>query len=261
MRPEYFQRDKELSTKMMMSGRRVFSAGKLLEWTAAAFWPSSCVLCGASGEEPFSDLCSACAADLPLNATCCSRCAEPLLMEAAREFVCGACIRRTPRFDRAVCAFTYAYPVDQLVRALKYRNAVSYARVLGDLLAARLLCEPRLLPQIIIPVPLAHARFRERGYNQAIEVARRLEKRLSIPMHTGAVVRTRETAEQAGLDQKQRRKNIRGAFELVEKLSAKTIAVVDDVMTTGSTANELARVLKRGGARRIEIWAVARAAK
>jgi ComF family protein len=237
------------------------ATSRLLEWAAGTLWPSTCVLCGGRGNGAFTDLCRECAEDLPLNATCCYQCAEPLSADIERELLCGACIQRKPRFDRTICAFTYAYPVDQLVRALKYRSAVSYAPVLGDLLADRLLREPQLRAQIIIPVPLALARFRGRGYNQALEVGRRLEKRLRIPMQTSAVVRRRETAEQAGLDRKQRRKNIRGAFELAEAIIAKDIAIVDDVVTTGSTANELARVLKRGGARRVEIWAVARAAK
>ena len=246
---------------METAGRRENATSKLLEWAAGTLWPSSCVLCGARGNGALTDLCRECAEDLPLNGTCCRQCAEPLSTDADRQLLCGACIQRKPRFDRTICAFIYAYPADQLVRALKYRNAVSYARVLGDLLADRLLREGELRAQIIIPVPLALARFRERGYNQALEIGRRLEKRLRIPKHTGAVVRRRETAEQAGLDRKQRRKNIRGAFELVEAIAARDIAVVDDVVTTGSTANELARLLKRGGARRVEIWAVARAAK
>ncbi|MFL6550839.1 MAG: ComF family protein [Povalibacter sp.] len=144
---------------------------------------------------------------------------------------------------------------------MKYRNAVAYARVLGDLLATQIAKRCNDLPDFIVPVPLADQRFRTRGYNQALEIGQRLERRLGIPMITDAATRTRETSEQAGLDQKARRRNIRGAFAIARKLTAANIAIVDDVITTGSTANELARVLKRAGAKRVQIWAVARAGR
>jgi ComF family protein len=117
------------------------------------------------------------------------------------------------------------------------------------------------LPELLVPVPLAPRRFRERGYNQAIELGRYVEKRLRIALRADLVMRVRETREQAALDKRERRKTIRGAFEVVRALPATHIAIVDDVMTTGSTVNELARVLKKAGARRVEVWAVARAGR
>lgn len=227
----------------------------------AMVWPPTCVLCGGRGEKPTRDLCSACAADLPANDAACSVCAEPLAAQGV-DLLCGSCLKRAPRFDVACCAFRYAYPVDYLIRRLKYQGAIAQSRVLGELLAFHLRkarSEP--LPELLIPVPLAQKRFQARGYNQAVELGRHLERRLCIPMRSDLVERTRETAEQAGLGQKERRRNIRGAFALTAPLRAKHVAIVDDVITTGSTANELARVLKRAGARRIEVWAVARAGR
>ena len=245
---------------MEISGRRwTEHAQTFLEGALAAFWPPTCILCGCAGRAPAVDLCADCEADLICNEPSCSICAEPLM--AATTAQCGACIKRKPRFDHVICAFRYAYPLDHLIRGLKYRNAVSYARVLGDLLATRVRREDEKLPELMIPVPLATGRFQERGYNQALELGRRLERQLRVPMRTDVIVRTRETPEQAGLDQKRRRKNIRGAFEAVSTFAARHIAIVDDVVTTGSTANEVAKVLKRAGARRVEVWAVARAAK
>jgi len=152
--------------------------------------------------------------------------------------------------------------VDHLVRALKYQGAIAQARVLGHLLAARLLHERvEDWPGLMIPVPLAHRRFCTRGYNQALELGRYLEQRLRIPLRTDLIVRTRETTEQAGLSRQERRRNIRGAFALSQELPARQVAIIDDVITTGSTVGELARVLKRAGARRVEVWAVARAAR
>jgi ComF family protein len=244
----------EISSRRWTKHARAFLDGAL-----ATFWPPTCVLCGCGGRSPALDLCAECEADLIGNEPSCSICAEPLM--AATTAQCGACIKRKPRFDRAICAFRYGYPLDHLIRGLKYRNAVSYARVLGDLLAMRIQHQHERLPELIIPVPLATGRFRERGFNQALELGRQLEKQLRLPMRTDVIVRTRETPEQAGLDQKRRRKNIRGAFQVVGTLAARHIALVDDVVTTGSTANEVAKVLKRAGARRVEVWAVARAAK
>lgn len=227
------------------------------------FWPSTCILCGNAGA-PGSDLCDNCNADLPVNAPACSVCAEPLAAIDCNpsHLMCGACLMRSPRFDLALCAFRYAYPLDHLVRALKYRNSVAPARVLGEALARRVQLErAHPLPSALIPVPLAQERFRERGYNQAIELTRWLSRRLGVRMRADCVVRQRETAEQAGLSRKDRRKNIRGAFSVVRAVDDTHVAIVDDVITTGSTANELARVLKKSGVKRVEVWAVARAGR
>lgn len=225
------------------------------EWTA-----STCVLCSARGASPALDLCADCRADLPVNDCACSRCAEPLASDT-RPLVCGACLRRPPRFDSVLCALRYGYPVDHMVQRLKYAGAVAYGRVLGELLAARVSDQAPSLPDCIIPMPLAHLRFRSRGYNQAIEIAAVLERRLAVRMRTDLVERVRDTREQTELDRLQRRRNVRGAFAMRSRLPGRHIVIVDDVVTTGSTVNELAGVLKRAGARRVEVWAVARAGR
>jgi ComF family protein len=171
-------------------------------------------------------------------------------------------LRRPPHFDLAFCPWQYAYPVDHLVRGLKYRGAVACGRVLGELMARRIqLSRSDRMPEALLPVPLAPQRFRVRGYNQAIELARWIGRRLDIPLQADVAVRTRETQEQAGLDAKGRRRNIRGAFALGAPLQFRHVAIVDDVITTGSTTNELARMLKRAGAKHVEVWAAARAGK
>ncbi len=225
-------------------------------------WPPVCVLCGGPGRKPALDLCAACEADLPLNSPACSICAQRLAPADAdhSSLLCGECIRRAPRFDSACCAFRYRYPVSHLIRAFKYQRAVAPGCVLGELLARHIQRERgEDLPALLIPVPLAQRRFAARGYNQALELARRLERSLGVPMRTDLVVRTRDTAGQAGLKKKERRRNVRGAFELTGSLPARHIAIIDDVITTASTANEMARTLKRAGAKRVEVWAVARA--
>jgi ComF family protein len=161
-----------------------------------------------------------------------------------------------------VAPFRYAYPLDHMIRGLKYGGAVAQGRVLGEIFSEYLGATPRdCWPQALLPVPLAARRFRDRGYNQAIVIAEFLQRHLSIPLHTNVLVRTRETLEQAGLDQRARRRNIRGAFALVRAVPATHVAIVDDVVTTGSTVNEIARLLKRAGVNQVDVWAVARAGR
>ena len=146
-----------------------------------------------------------------------------------------------------------------MVRALKYHGQTAYARVLGEQLATYLRRVRRQpWPECIVPVPLADKRFHERGFNQAMEIGRTLQARLDIPMRADLVYRVRETREQAGLDRAERRKNVRKAFATSNRIDVRQMAILDDVVTTGSTADELARVLMRAGATQVELWAVAR---
>lgn len=237
--------------------------------TIEALLPPVCVLCGAratinwqSATQTVIDICVRCIEDLPPNVAACVQCAEQLPVTGRETELCGACLRRPLPLHQAYCAYRYSYPVDHLIRALKYRGRLAYARVLGKLLAQSLAAgRVAPWPEILIPVPLAAQRFRERGFNQAIEVGVEVAKHLRIPMRNDLLVRQRPTSEQAGLDRIGRRKNVRGAFAMQAKLPAKHVGIVDDVITTGSTVNEIAKVLRRAGAQRIEVWAVARASR
>jgi len=219
-----------------------------------ALLPSRCLLCGARGERGL-DVCAGCRAELPYNACCCARCALPLETPAP---LCGRCIRRAPPWDAAWAPFRYAYPLDRLEARFKFT---------GDLAAGRLLSKlwiktqaPGELPQAIIPVPLHRSRLRSRGYNQALELAKPLAKALRIPLLRDALQRTRVTAAQTELTALARRRNVRGAFaaHFVNEIP-QHVAVLDDVFTTGATLAECARVLKRAGAKRVDVWALARA--
>lgn len=225
---------------------------------AAWLWPSSCVLCGQRGQNGL-DLCAMCECDLPYNHRACTRCAMPLENVDSNAGVCGRCLWRAPRFHACIAPFRYEYPLDRLIHALKYRGQTACGRVLGRLLANQLPARPRAdLPQLVIPTPLALRRYRTRGFNQSREIALPLASALDIDIGGDLVIRQRDTGEQAGLKQAERRRNVRDAFALVKPLSADHVAIVDDVITTGSTANEMAKVLLRAGARRVEVWAVAR---
>lgn len=231
--------------------------GRVLARSQRWLLPSVCVACGVSEPSMDRDLCEACLSELPDNAPACRRCGISL-SGAIPDLICGACLRRPPKYDASICAFRYAYPVDHFIRALKYGKALAHARVLGDLLAARLRMQVQDWPECFLPVPLSTQRFRERGYNQVIELGRFVERATGIEMRTDLAMRVRHTAEQAGLSQRERRKNLRRAFA-VSSSPPKRIAILDDVVTTGSTVNELARVLKRAGGQHVEVWAVARA--
>lgn len=222
-----------------------------------ALFPASCLLCGdAVGGE--MDLCRPCHEELPLNRTACQRCGSPL---AAAASLCGACLRHAPPYDALTTALRYEAPVDRLIQGLKFNHRLENARLLGRLLAdaiAPTLHEP---PELILPVPLHPRRLRQRGFNQALEIARPLAARLGIPIGRGYCRRRRATEEQTRLPAKGRRANVRGAFEVVRALPVRHVALVDDVVTTGSTVGELSRALRRSGVERVEVWACARAAR
>ncbi|MEA3278554.1 MAG: ComF family protein [Pseudomonadota bacterium] len=223
----------------------------------SGIYPPTCVLCGAPGHRGL-DLCPGCFEDLPRNLSCCGRCALPLPASRPGGALCGACQRRPPPFSACHTAFIYKDPVPALVGGAKFRARLNLTRLLGQCLALSLREQGGAMPELIIPVPLHPARQRERGYNQALEVARTLRRELSIPVDTRSCVRAQPTAPQAGLEQKARRRNVRGAFRVQRAPEAAHVALLDDVVTTGSTVAELAKVLLKAGVERVDVWAVAR---
>lgn len=215
--------------------------------------PRSCILCGATCRQ--SNVCPACVAGLPrLPVERCPVCALP----TPNGEICGACLTKPPYFDATHAVYRYDFPLDKLIQALKYTRRLASADFLGRALM-ELPC-PRP-PDLLLPVPLASARLAERGFNQAVELARPLARRLKTPIELFAVRRCRDTTPQVSLPWKERAKNIRHAFECSVDLSGKAVLVIDDVMTTGATLNELARVLKAHGAAWVGNAVVARAVR
>lgn len=220
---------------------------------AETLLPQDCLLCGtASGKVA---LCPECAASLPrLDSSHCPVCAQPMPVAGT----CGACLAHPPHFDATAAVWRYAFPLDQLIQSLKYAHRLASADFLGRALVT---LRPAARPDLILPVPLSAARLRERGFNQSVELARPLARRLGVPLELEHIRRCRDTTPQAGLPWKDRAKNIRHAFACRIDLAGKNILVVDDVMTTGATLNELARILKAHGAARVENCIVARAVR
>lgn len=214
--------------------------------------PARCGYCAApTGGLP---VCEACVAGLPWNRNACPRCAQP----QAHDAPCARCLARAPRFDSAWTAFRLEPPIQAAVHALKYRAQFLPARVLGELMARELARRAGPMPQALIPVPLHTARLRRRGYNQALEIARVLARRCAIELDPSSLRRVRATPDQIGQSAAQRRRNLRGAFRAQRRLDGLHVALLDDVMTTGATLEELARVCRAAGAARIEAWAAAR---
>lgn len=211
-----------------------------------------CILCLGPDHSGFN-LCTACRRDLPWLASACPACALPL---PAGVNLCGACQRRRHAFDSCIAAFSYAAPIDALVQQLKFGAHLYLARLFARLLAERLRNAPR--PDCIIPVPLHPARQRERGFNQALEIARPLAAYLGCRLAHDSCIRARQTPPQTSLTAGQRRRNLRDAFAVRLPLQGRHLALVDDVMTTGSTLDALARLLRGAGAERIDVWLCAR---
>lgn len=216
--------------------------------------PATCVLCDRAGVAG-RDLCHGCAGELPYIDSACERCAIPLPQAG----VCGQCQQSPPAFDAARALFHYREPVDQLIKGLKFNSRLHNARLLGELMAERLVIPGISRPDAIVPVPLHPARLRQRGFNQALELARPIARRLNAPLLPQLCQRLRDTAPQLGQDAKARRRNLKGAFAVADLGGIKHMVIVDDVMTTGSTAELLAQALKRAGVERVELWVCARA--
>lgn len=239
-------------------------AVNLEAWSAVDNWlgamgrvvfPPCCALCGEDGARG-RDLCAACDAELPRNLACCARCALPLATPA---LACGECLRRPPAFDAALAPLRYEWPIDRLVTRLKFSVDLAVGRVLSELLRDAVRAASDRI-DLVVPVPLHLERLRERGFNQALELARPMARSLALPLDHGVLVRTRATPPQTGLAAADRRRNLRDAFAVRGSVAGRSIALVDDVVTTTATVRECARVLKRAGAERVEVWAVARAA-
>jgi ComF family protein len=226
--------------------------------------PSSCALCGSSGEDGICDGCRQQFLGTPGQR--CSRCAVCLPgTAAAATGLCGACLREPPAFDATIAAADYAPPVDQLVLALKFGGRLALAPLLARMLrdaTLRMRHGDMALPTLLTAVPLGPQRLAERGFNQALEIAKPLSYTLGIQLAPHLLVRLRDTRAQSLLHPAERHENIRRAFivpnEAIDNVRGRHIGVVDDVVTTGETLHEIAATLKRFGAVRVTNFVFAR---
>jgi len=220
---------------------------------AARALPDRCLLCGEAGADGM-DLCPACRSALPVLRHACVHCAVPLPAEG----VCGGCLRRPPPLQATRAAFLYAPPLDRLLPRYKFHRDLAGGRLLAQLMAHA--CAGCDRPDALVPVPLHRARLRQRGYDQALELARPLSALLQLPLHAGALRRIRATAAQSRLDARTRRRNLHGAFQVDDRRPLPAhVVLVDDVMTTGATLQAAAAALRHAGVERVDAWVCARA--
>lgn len=219
--------------------------------------PEYCILCGASSRG--LQLCAGCQRDLPRLTNACMRCAEP--MPVSGEVLCGKCQRSQPAFSAVYSPFLYEQPISGLIQQLKFDHKLDLARTLGTLLGNYLSHALHTRPDLVIPVPMHRRRLGERGFNQALELSRFVAPQLDVPVDARMVYRCKPTPPQVGLRMHERESNVRNVFRLRRTLpAAASILLLDDVMTTGMTANSLARELAKRGAGDITVATVARAA-
>ncbi len=233
---------------------------RFFDWTRhfiqrlPAALPSSCVLCGVSGAD---SLCNDCKSKFfTLHPQRCLQCASPLAHANENSVRCGSCLSNLPAFDATIVASDYIAPVDQLILALKFGNRLALAPLFAQMLRDAILREPAFtMPTLLTAVPLGEKRLAERGFNQALEIAKPLARAIAIPLAPQLIERTRDTLMQAMLPTAERHRNIRHAFALpanaVKFVRGQHIGLVDDVLTTGETLNEVAATLKRHGAIRV----------
>ncbi len=257
-----------------------------------ALWPAHCLVCRepCPADGSAADLCPTCRDALPWNHSACARCALPMPVPTA---ACGRCLRHPPPLAAVHAAFVYGPPLDRLLPRLKFHDDLAAGRLLASLMAASLVgrgaadaaaeaSQPGFevslaasWPHAVIPLPLHRRRLRQRGYDQALELARPLARALALPLRTDLLQRVRETAPQSRLDAPARRKNLRGAFVATSAAaspvwrgnaaSAKSalpplshVVLIDDVMTTGATLHAAAAALRRAGIARVDAWVCAR---
>lgn len=212
--------------------------------------PQDCFVCGQS--RAASLVCRVCAASMPrLPEGSCRICAS----SSPGGGVCVTCQRKAPAFDTTQALFRYTFPTDRMIRALKYRNRLALARYFGEMLVDIPLPESI---DLVLPMPLHDVRLRERGFNQAVEISRPFARLRRLALAPLAAERIRNTAAQADLPLIERKANMRGAFACRARLDGLSIVVVDDVMTTGTTLEALARTLKQYGASRVHNLIIAR---
>ena len=207
----------------------------------------SCLLC-ASPQANNHALCEACIRDLPFSpATSCPQCGL-----SSNGLVCGSCLNFAPDFDATHAVFLYAFPIDAMMQGYKYGSMLHLSQTFGQLLVSKVDLNS---VDLIIPMPMHPARIKERGFNQALEIAKIFSKE---KLDYKSAIRQKLTPPQASLPFKERVKNIKGAFAVNADMAGKRVAIVDDVMTTGASLNELAKTLKKAGASHVECWVVAR---
>jgi ComF family protein len=240
--------------KFLFSGAVVRTKGVFTDRAGAwaRLFTQDCLLCTAVAH---GVLCGGCNADLPRRLHVgCLRCGEA----GFEGQVCGVCLKSPPHFDCARIAYDYIFPFGRLMQAYKFNARLSLTALFADALVRRVRETNVVMPDLIVPMPLAKKRLTERGFNQSALLGRAVAKQLNVRFGEARLLRVRETPPQAGLPREERLKNVKDAFDCKTDLKGLSVALIDDVMTTGATMSEAACALKKQGAARVEAWSISR---
>ena len=229
--------------------------------------PKLCISCKQELAQENHPCCLTCYANLAFQSHCCSQCGQ---VYSGTSDYCGRCIIKTPPFDACFCPFEYQGPIKEQIKAFKYKAKPELAKTLAQLLYHEIIANDLPRPDLLIPVPMHISKLRDRGYNQSLLLTQQLSKLIAIPYNRHILVKHKATPAQAELSLKQRQTSVKGCFKVTEKAfidqmyrkskhkhKIKHIAIIDDVFTTGATASEIAKVLKRKGVNYVEIWGIA----
>ncbi len=233
------------------------------------FYPPRCQLCASynmlNRGHLTSQLCNACAADIVINHSACKRCALPLPQPSAPvhkpAVTCAQCIQQPPDYDSCWSPFIYTQPLEWMIQQLKFNAKLDFAPLLSNLITQHLPARLETRPDVIIPMPLHSKRLKQRGFNQSHLLIKPVANTLNIPLDLNSAIRNRDTQHQTGKNARQRKQNIKGAFDYSHQKKYRHIVIFDDVVTTGSTVSELTKTFKRAGVERVDVWCLARAEK
>jgi ComF family protein len=231
---------------------------KIIQKSAAQLincYPKYCLLCSRKTKNVYL-ICNHCLLQLPYVKQACFMCGLKIMGNAV---FCGQCLKKSNAFDRVIVPFYYKKPITALLFQLKFHEKLASLSFFSYFLIKKLKQRTDSLPEVIIPVPLHRKRMQTRGYNQSLELAKQLSQALNICLDRHCCQRIKPTRSQQGLNIKIRKKNVRHAFVIRKKIIYQHVAIVDDVMTTMATVNEISKCLKKQGVSIVEVWCCARA--
>lgn len=200
--------------------------------------------------------CSKCKAKLPFLINSCDQCGQPFAN--SEHAICGRCIGSPPAFDSCFCPFEFSSPISDQIRKLKYNEQPQIATRLGSLFSSMASSNNIDLPDALVYVPMHINKLQTRGYNQAFELAKAISEHLKIPLIRRAIRKTRPTSDQAGLTRLHRKSNLVNTFRINKPIPFKHVAIIDDVITTGATVEEISKILKKNGVDYVQVWGIAR---
>lgn len=239
----------------MRSIQEYFSLAKLTV-NASTDWllPPKCLSCGQQLDRSNGPVCIECYLEFPQRYNTCFRCGQNY---AALSAYCGRCLVSPPPYDACFCAFEYNEQIAHIIQKFKYFEQPELADHLAYLLFQEVKNFQIELPELFIPVPMHISKLRKRGFNQSLLLSRAISKLSNISYRADIVSKCKATPAQADLPKRLRRKNLKDSFKIKKKTKAKHIVIVDDVVTTGSTATEIAKILKRNGVNYVQVWGIA----